>query len=106
MTVLIITTFTALVLGVTLPLRSAIWGFLTATVFIFITQVVINTSRGFAGETISDSIELYFNGDFISYLGYNAQITYRGFMGPLLVLASLVIYRFGRNSSRQKGKIS
>ncbi len=98
MTILIIITFAALAVGMIVPTRWGLWGFIAAAALIFTAQVAINTSQGFAEASISDSIQLYFNGDFFAYLGYNAKITYRAFAGPLLVLAGLMIYRLGRLS--------
>ena len=78
-----------------LPLHSGVWGFLGAAVLLFSLQAGINFASGFAGSSIEESL-LLFNGSWLSYLGFNLQITYRAFALPLLALAVPFIFRLAR----------
>ena len=91
------TTLAALLLGTVLPLRWGVFGFLAATAFLFLVQATINAAMGFEGIPISDSL-LLFNDSYVSYLGFNLQITYRAFALPLLALAAPIIFRMGRRA--------
>lgn len=82
----------ALILGIVMPLRWGIWGYLAGATLAFLVQFGINASGGFAGASLEDSL-LLFNGSLVGYLGFNLQITYRAFAGPLLALSAAVIYR-------------
>ncbi len=83
--------------GGLLPLRWDIWGFLGAAALLFALQAGINFASGFAGSSIEESL-LLFNGSWLSYLGFNLQITYRAFALPLLALAVPFIFRLSRRS--------
>ncbi|MEL6887634.1 MAG: hypothetical protein AAFO86_02890 [Pseudomonadota bacterium] len=85
----------ALVLGMTLPVRWGVWGYLGAAALLFIAQAGINTAIGFEGIPISESL-LLFNDSYLSYVGFNLQITYRAFALPLLALAVPFLYRMSR----------
>lgn len=95
MTLTLAITALALIAAIFLPLRWGVFGFLGAALLLFLIQVGINTSMGFAGTSIEESL-LLFNGSYLSYLGYNLQITYRAFAPPLLGLAVPLIFRFSR----------
>lgn len=86
----------ALVLGAILPLRWGALGFLGAVAGLFIVQMLISAAGGYAGSPLSESL-LLFGGSWLSYLGFNAQITYRAFMVPVVVLASVLIWRHRRS---------
>ncbi len=92
MGVLIAATLAALVLGVVVPLWWSVWGFLGAAALLFVAQVLVNAAGGYAGSPLSESL-LLFGGSWVSYLGFNAQITYRAFALPLLVLGAVIIWR-------------
>ena len=81
--------------GVFLPLHWGIWGFLGTAALLFALQTGINFASGFAGSSIEESL-LLFNGSWLSYLGFNLQITYRAFALPLLALAIPFIFRLAR----------
>ncbi len=83
----------ALVLGLILPLRWGVIGFLGAVALLFLTQFGVNASSGFEGTSWGESLIL-FEGSVVSYLGFNLQITGRAFALPLLVLAVVVVGRF------------
>lgn len=82
----------SVILGAALPVRWRIFGFLGAAAFLFLVQFLVNAASGFAGSSIEDSL-LLFNGSYLAYLGFNLQITYRAFAGPLLALAATFIFR-------------
>lgn len=88
-------TVLALILGVVLPTRWSIFGFIGAAFVLFLIQAGINTALGFEGVPIADSL-LLFNDSYLSYIGFNLQITYRAFALPLLALAAPFIIRLGR----------
>ena len=92
MAILIIITLISAALGLVIPLRWGVFGFLGAAAFLFALQVAVNTATGFEGTSIEDSI-LLFNGSYSAFIGFNAQITYRAFTLPLLVLAVLFVFR-------------
>ncbi|WP_299293288.1 hypothetical protein [uncultured Tateyamaria sp.] len=95
MTLFLVTTV-ALVIGTVLPVRWGAFGFLAAAAVLFLTQSVINTAMGFEGIPISESL-LLFNDSYLSYVGFNLQITYRAFALPLLALATPFIFRLARS---------
>lgn len=93
MTLTLAITGLALVLGLILPLRWGVFGFLTAVVVLFLTQFGVNAGSGFEGTSWEESLIL-FEGSVVSYIGFNLQITARAFALPLLVLAVVVVGRF------------
>lgn len=95
MVLLIVISVAALVLGLLIPLRWGVFGFLGTAATLFIAQVVINAAGGYAGSPLSESL-LLFGGSWVSYIGFNAQITYRAFAVPLLALGAVIIWRQGR----------
>ena len=95
MTILIFATVLAAALGLILPPRWGVWGFLAAVVLVFVTQAGINFARGFEGTSLEESL-LLFNNSWGAYLGYNLQITYRAFALPLLVLSAITVFRVRR----------
>ena len=82
-------------LGLLMPTRWGVWGFCGAAVLIFALHIALNASMGFAGSSIEESL-LLFNGSYLSYLGFNVQISYRAFALPLLALALPFIFRLSR----------
>lgn len=92
MTLTIIVTLLALVAGFLLPLRWGVWGFLLATILLFLLQVGVHTLQGFEGTSWDESL-LLFNGSALAFVGFNAQITYRAFMVPVIALAAMLIFR-------------
>ncbi|WP_271950865.1 hypothetical protein [Ruegeria faecimaris] len=86
----------ALVLGLILPLRWGVFGFLAAVALLFLTQFCVNVGSGFEGTSWEESLIL-FEGSVVSYIGFNLQITARAFALPLLVLALVVVSRFSRS---------
>ncbi|MGX9356369.1 hypothetical protein ACS3SW_14750 [Roseobacteraceae bacterium S113] len=89
--------FAALVLGLVVPLRWGVWAFVAAAALLFAAMVGIHAATGFEGESIEESLFL-FGGSYVSYLGFNVQITYRAFAVPLFALAALMIFRMGRSA--------
>ncbi|MEM8731679.1 MAG: hypothetical protein AAGF79_17360 [Pseudomonadota bacterium] len=67
-------------------------GYVAAALLLFLIQAAINTSMGFAGTSLEESL-LLFNGSVASYIGYNLQITYRAFALPLFALALPLVFR-------------
>lgn len=98
MTLTLAITGLALVLGLILPLRWGVIGFLGAVAVLFLTQFSVNASSGFEGASWEESLIL-FEGSVVSYIGFNLQITARAFALPLLVLAVVVVGRFSRRAS-------
>lgn len=95
MMLLIVVVLAGLVLGFVMPHGWGVFGYLAAALLLFVLQVAINTATGFAGSSIEESL-LLFNGSYLSYLGFNLQITYRAFAVPLLALSLPYIYRLSR----------
>jgi len=85
----------AFIVGTILPLSWGVFGFIGAAALLFILQAGINTAMGFEGIPISESL-LLFNDSYLSYVGFNVQITYRAFALPLLALALPFIFRLAR----------
>ncbi len=85
----------ALVLGLILPLRWGVFGFLGAVAVLFLTQFGVNAGSRFEGTSWEESLIL-FEGSLVSYIGFNLQITARAFALPLLVLGVVVVGRFKR----------
>ena len=96
---LLFMTALAMCLGLVVPPRWGIFGFLAAAIILFALQAGINFLTGFEGTSIQESL-LLFNGSWMSYLGFNLQITYRAFALPLLALSALIIYRSSRAPSQ------
>ena len=88
-------TAAAFVLGLITPTRWGVWGFLGAVVALFLAQAVINTAMGFEGIPLSDTL-LLFNESYLSYVGFNLQVTYRAFSPPLLAFSVPFVYRLSR----------
>ena len=86
----------AFVLGLISPIRWGVFGFVGWVVFLFLVQAGVNASLGFAGSSIEDSLIL-FNGSWLSYIGFNLQITYRAFAPVILALALPYIFRLARD---------
>ncbi|WP_299207842.1 hypothetical protein [uncultured Tateyamaria sp.] len=95
MSLFIVITIAAFILGALLPLRWGVVGFVTAAAFLFLTQAAIHTAMGFEGTPLSETM-LLFNNSWPAYIGYNLQITFRSFALPLLALATPLIFRLGR----------
>lgn len=93
--ILILVVALALILGVILPTRWGVFGFVSAVALIFLIYAGINTASGFEGVPIADSL-LLFNDSYLSYVGFNVQITYRAFALPLLALAVPFVFRLAR----------
>ncbi|GFE49918.1 hypothetical protein So717_16710 [Roseobacter cerasinus] len=85
----------ALAFGVLMPLRWGLPGFLNAAVTLFLAQFVLHSALGFEGSSIEESL-LLFNGSWSAYLGFNAQITYRAFALPLLLLSAPLVWRLSK----------
>ncbi|MEO1732608.1 MAG: hypothetical protein AAFR45_03115 [Pseudomonadota bacterium] len=92
MTLLLIISVLAAVIGATMPLRWGVFGFLGAAALLFAVQAGANTAMGFEGTSIEESL-LLFNGSYASYVGFNLQITYRAFAVPLLLLGAVTVWR-------------
>ncbi len=88
----IATTLAGFVLGAILPKRWGVFGFLGAAVLLFAIQAGVSTANGFAGSSIEESL-LLFNGSWLSFIGFNALVTYRAFAPVLLALAVPIIFR-------------
>ncbi|MEP3947460.1 hypothetical protein [Ascidiaceihabitans sp.] len=95
MILLIAITVLAVILGLVLPLRWGVFGFLGGAVLLFVTQAGVNTAMGFEGIPISESL-LLFNESYLAYVGFNLQITYRAFAVPLLALSVPLIFRMSK----------
>lgn len=86
---------TALVLGMLMPLRWGVLGFLGTAVLLFIAQAIVHLTSGFEGTSIEESL-LLFNNSWAAYIGFNLQITYRSFTVPVLVLAAAIVFRMAK----------
>lgn len=98
MTLILAITAMALFLGLILPLRWGVFGFLAGVAVLFLAQFGMNASRGFEGTSWDETLIL-FEGSVASYIGFNLQITARAFALPLLVLAVVVVGRFKKATS-------
>ncbi len=82
----------AAIAGVFAPLRWGVIGFLAAAALVYAAFFVTLCLRGFEGLPLEESL-LLFEGSTSAYLGFNAQVAYRAFAFPLLVLAAIFIFR-------------
>ena len=85
----------ALVLGLILPLRWGVFGFLGAVAVLYLTQFGVTAGSGFEGASWDETLIL-FEGSVVSYIGFNLQITARAFALPLLLVSTIVVWRFRR----------
>ena len=85
----------AAILGWVTPLRWGVAGFLGAAALCYGVHFGMLTAMGFEGLPLQESL-LLFEGSLSAYLGFNAQVAYRAFAGPLVLLAALMIWRAGR----------
>ena len=92
---MVIISLVAFVLGIILPTRWGVFGFIAAAIGLFVAQVGINTSTGYGGSSIEDSLAL-FDDSLTSYIGFNLQITYRAFAPVLFALAVPFVFRLSR----------
>lgn len=79
-----------------LPTHWGAAGFLGAALSLFVLHAGLNTAMGFAGTSIEESL-LLFNGSWMSYFGFNLQITYRAFTLPLLAVAAGYVWRLAKS---------
>ncbi|KEJ91083.1 hypothetical protein [Sulfitobacter donghicola] len=86
----------ALAVGIFLPLRWHLWGFLAASAALFIAQAGVSTAGGYEGLPFAETL-VFFNESWASYVGYNLQLTYRAFALPLFALAVPFVFRLGRS---------
>lgn len=91
----LVSTIVAGIAGALLPLRWGPWGILGAAAALFVALVGYHTATGFSGASWEESL-LLFNGSILSFVGFNAQITYRALAAPLLALSLLFVFRFWR----------
>jgi hypothetical protein len=85
----------AAVAGWLMPRHWGVPGFLGAALCLFVLHFAGLAAMGFEGQPLSESL-LLFGGSWGAYLGFNAQVAYRAFALPLLVLAAVAIWRMGR----------
>ena len=91
-------TLAAGLLGGLMPLRWGTPGFVVGAICLFLGQAALNTITGFEGTTIEESL-LLFGGSYVSYIGFNLQITYRAFAIPMIALTLPLIYRLTRRQA-------
>ncbi len=82
----------AVLIAIILPLRWGVFGFLGATALLFSALFGFLSLRGFEGLPLEESL-LLFEGSMAAYLGFNAQVAYRAFAIPALILAAMFIFR-------------
>lgn len=91
----VIVSLVAFVLGIVVPIRWGVWGFIGFSLLFFMVMAAVKTSIGFGGPSIKDSLVL-FNDSWASYIGFNIQVTYRAFAPVLLALSVPFIFRLSR----------
>lgn len=84
------------VLGLSMPLRWGLFGFLGGVCAAYFAMFAALSLRGFEGLPLSESL-LLFEGSTVAYLSFNALVAYRAFALPLLLLAVVFIFRQGRH---------
>ena len=89
---MIIITVTAFALGIILPTRWGVFGFIAAAIGLFAAQAGIDISSGYGGLAIQDSLAL-FGDSWASYIGFNLKVAYRAFALVLLALTVPFIFR-------------
>ena len=94
MTIIIIAVV-AFILGVILPTRWGVVGFIAAAIGLFAVQAGIDISSGYGGLAIQDSLAL-FGESWASYIGFNLKVAYRAFAAVLLALAVPFIFRLSK----------
>ncbi|WP_130408517.1 hypothetical protein [Thalassococcus sp. S3] len=75
--------------------RRGVGIFLGAVSLLFAGSFGINAARGFEGLPLEESL-LLFEGSLTAYLVFNAQLAYRDFALPLLLLASVTLLQMRR----------
>ncbi len=99
MTLTIVSCSLALIVGLAIPRSWGASGYLAAVLVVFLSDFVIRSLSGFAGEDFEESL-LLFGGSYAAYLGFNAQVAYRAFALPLLILSAVFVYRLSREAER------
>ncbi|MEL6099823.1 MAG: hypothetical protein AAFR68_00765 [Pseudomonadota bacterium] len=99
MTLPIVSGVLALIVGFAVPRSLATSGYLIAVLVVFLSDFLIRSLSGFAGKDFEESL-LLFGGSYAAYFGFNAQVTYRAFALPLLVLSAVFVYRLSREAER------
>ena len=92
---MIIITVTAFALGIILPTRWGVFGFIAAAIGLFAAQAGIDISSGYGGLAIQDSLAL-FGDSWASYIGFNLKVAYRAFALVLLALTVPFIFRLSK----------
>ena len=97
----IIITAAAFALGIFLPTRWGIIGFVAAAIGLFAAQAGIDISSGYGGMAIQDSLA-FFGDSWASYIGFNLKVTYRAFALVLLALSVPFIFRLSKVASAER----
>ena len=92
---MIIIIVAAFALGIFLPTRWGVFGFIAAAIGLFAAQAGLDISSGYGGLAIQDSLAL-FGDSWASYIGFNLKVTYRAFALVLLALAVPFIFRLSK----------
>ena len=92
---LIIIALAAFALGMLLPTRWGVFGFVASAAGLFVAQVAIRINTGYSGLTVEDSLA-FFGESWASYINFNLKITYRTFAPVLLALAVPFVFRLSR----------
>jgi len=85
----------AFALGVFLPTRWGVFGFIAAAIGLFSAQAGIGIRSGYGGMPMQDSLGL-FGDSWASYIGFNLKLTYRAFALVLLALAVPFVFRLSK----------
>lgn len=85
MIVTVLTCLLAAGLGWVLVPRTGVWGFALAALIAFLAQLAWRLAQGFEGLPWDETLAL-FNDSFLAYFGWSAQVTWRAFAAPALVL--------------------
>lgn len=85
----------ACVLGIVMPIRWGVMGFVGFSLLFFILLGVVKMSDTFGFSSTEDNLIL-FNGSWVSYIGFNLQIAYRAFASVLLAFSIPFIFRLSR----------
>lgn len=85
----------ACVLGIVMPIRWGVMGFVGFSLLFFILLAAAKMSDTFGFSSTEDTLVL-FNGSWVSYLGFTVKLAYRAFASVLLAFCVPLIFRLSR----------
>lgn len=91
----IIVVLIAFVLGVVMPIRWGVMGYIGFSLLLFTVLAILKMSDVFGGSSFENTLAL-FNDSWVSYIGFNVKLAYRAFASVLLAFSVPLIFRLSR----------